>query len=395
MKGHEGQGTPKAIQVKIALVILLSVMTSFIEDSSVRCLSAFSVSIILIFIIGTWVNRLENEADTKHKKMGEQRMREFEAIIEHVAGLLKEKSLITPVLIAQLREVIEQTEAAAMEISDKFMSIVGRARNQASVASEAFHKLSSNGNGYDSGEALLDVSKIALSGVIGSLQSAVSVSGRTLSEMELIIEDTASIRKIVGEIEYIAEQTNLLALNAAIEAARAGNSGRGFAVVADEVRRLSDRSNTAANDIRKLVVKVEADIKNIYGTTHGSVTENRRISCEAEKIVEQTLRKIDSTMNEVSAHLDGLTGEASSLAQDIGSIVVSMQFQDITRQRIEHVIEPLVSFKGEFEEMEQKTLGAEDSLRTDKGSAAGWLEKTYTMESERDVIKTVLGTVRG
>ena len=379
------------MHVKIALVMLLSFVPAFIEDSRVRYLSALTASIILFFIITTWMNRLKKKVDTKYEEMGESRVSELKTIIQGVVTLLKEKSLITPVLIAQLREVIDQTEAAAIEISDKFMSIVGRARKQASVASEAFQKLSNNGNGSGSGEALLDISKKALSGVISSLQDTASCTGRTLSEMELIIEDTVSIRKIVSEIEYIAGQTNLLALNAAIEAARAGDSGRGFAVVADEVRKLSDRSNAAANDIRKLVEKVETDIKNIYGTTHDSVSENRRISCEAEKTVEQTLKSIDTTMSEVSAQLDGLTEGSRSLAQDIGSIVVSMQFQDITRQRIEHVIEPLISFKQEFEEMEQRTDIAGDGLHTDKASTTGRLEKTYTMESERDVIRNVLG----
>ncbi len=383
----------KAVPGKIVLVILLSIAPALIEDNIVRCLCALIVSIILFFVIATSMNRLKRDEDTKHTEPAERRIREFETILQGVLSLLKEKSLITPVLIAQLREIIDQTETAAIEISDKFMSIVGRARNQASVASEAFRMLSSNGNG--SGEPLLDVSKKALSGAIGSLQDAASVAGRTLSEMELIIEDTASIRKIVSEIEYIAGQTNLLALNAAIEAARAGDSGRGFAVVADEVRKLSDRSNAAANDIRKLVVKVETDIKSIHGTTHSSVSENRRISCEAEKEVERTLRKIDATMKEVSVRLDGLTDEAHSLAQDIGSIVVSMQFQDITRQRIEHVIEPLSGFQREVEDLEQRTHRAEGGLHADKASSAERLEETYTMESERDVIRNVLGTARG
>jgi methyl-accepting chemotaxis protein len=379
----------------------MSMAPAFIEDSRVRGLSALIVSIMLFSIVSLWMNRLKKEADAKNKEMEEKRLKDFETIIEGIVSILKEKSLITPVLVAQLKEVIDQTESAAMEIGNKFMSIVGRARNQASVASEAFRKLSGNGNdngngnGNGNGEALLDVSKKVLSGVISSLQDAISVTDRTLGEMELIIEDTASIGKIVSEIEYIAGQTNLLALNAAIEAARAGDSGRGFAVVADEVRKLSDRSNAAANDIRKLVFKVETDIKSIHGKIHSSVAENRQISSEAEKTVEQTLQRIDTTMSEVSGQLDGLTGEAQSLAHDIGSIVVSMQFQDITRQRIEHVIEPLNSFKQEFEELEQRTHRAEDYTHTDKTSAAGWLEKTYTMESERDVIRNVFGAGRG
>lgn len=174
----------KAIQGEIVFVALLSIVPAFIEDNRVRYLSALTVSILLLFIITILMDRLNREAETKYKEMDERRIKEFETVIHSVVRVLKEKSLITPVLIGQLKEVIDQTEAAAMEIGDKFMSIVGRARNQASVASEAFQKLSSDGDG--SGEALLDVSKKALSGVIGSLQDAASVTRRTLNKIEFI-----------------------------------------------------------------------------------------------------------------------------------------------------------------------------------------------------------------
>lgn len=164
-----------------------------------------------------------------------------------------------PVLANQLKEVTEHTEAAVLDIGEKFMSIVERARSQSKKASEAFGKFAGdlpagNGTGLTAGanNSLVDLSKNALSDVIESLKDINNVNSRTLNDMEIIFEDAANIRKMVNEIEYIAEQTNLLSLNAAIEAARAGESGRGFAIVADEVRKLSDRSNTAASNIKKV-----------------------------------------------------------------------------------------------------------------------------------------------
>jgi methyl-accepting chemotaxis protein len=68
-----------------------------------------------------------------------------------------------------------------------------------------------------------------------------------------------------------------------------------------------------------------------------------------------------------------------------------MQFQDITRQRIEHVIEPLLSLKTELEEMTLKTRNVETSLHEyNEGNGTEWLEKMYTMESERNVLKNTL-----
>ncbi|GAB7212683.1 hypothetical protein OS31_41940 [Dickeya oryzae] len=70
------------------------------------------------------------------------------------------------------------------------------------------------------------------------------------------------VAEITTLIEGIAFQTNILALNAAVEAARAGEHGRGFAVVAGEVRTLSQRSSSAAREIKTLIDNAIAAVKN-------------------------------------------------------------------------------------------------------------------------------------
>ena len=310
-------------------------------------------------------------------------------MIKGMKDTLFEKSQLIPVLVNQLQEVTQQTESAAMDIGSRFMNIVERARNQSSGASSAFSRLA--GDGGDKNETLLDLSKKSLSDVIESLRGATTVTNQTLSDMEMIIEATGSAKTMVDEIGYIAEQTNLLALNAAIEAARAGEHGRGFAIVADEVRKLSDRSNKAAEEIRKLVTEIETDTKEIYRKTEKSVSEINDTSTEAAAVVDDTLKKIDGTINGVKTQLDELMRETESLAKDISDIVISMQFQDITRQRIEHVIEPLLSFKSEIENILQNTKSMGAKIHDRNGNGGGnRLEEMYTMESERKVLKNTL-----
>ena len=187
-------------------------------------------------------------------------------------------------------------------------------------------------------------------------------------------------------------------MNAAIEAARAGEHGRGFAVVADEVRKLSLRSETAARQIKKLMDMMNGDMKQISVKTSQALEESRVSADSARGEADGALRKIDELMAKIRARIADLGKDTETLAKDIGSIIVSMQFQDITRQRVEHVVEPLRLVQQEFEGMagsiedidrdvEQVGVGSERSLE--------WLSGLYTMESERTALKEALGSKQG
>jgi methyl-accepting chemotaxis protein len=98
----------------------------------------------------------------------------------------------------------------------------------------------------------------------GSRQGALV---QLVSELERRAQD---IGEITGVVTRISDQTNLLALNAAIEAARAGDHGRGFAVVADEVRALAETSEKSAQDVQKLAVAIQTDVREVASALHNA-----------------------------------------------------------------------------------------------------------------------------
>ncbi len=373
----------------ITSLSILSFVTliSFIEDRNIRIITnilACSTFITLGYLL---IKKHIKSLTLQHASDKDQSISELESVISGMKGPLNEKSQIIPVLVQQLQEVTAHTESASMDIGDRFMNIVERAKNQSSDASKAFVTLA--GDGESNSDNLLQLSKKSLLDVIDSLQDTSKVTNQTLNDMQVIINATASANSMVDEIEYIAQQTNLLALNAAIEAARAGEQGRGFAVVADEVRKLSDRSNIAADEIRNIVTHIETDTKAMHTSTESSVSSINETSSEAESIVNNTMKKIDETITSVKSRLDDLTRETESLASDISDIVISMQFQDITRQRIEHVIGPLLAIKSELEYMANGSLDESSDGSTAKGSSTS-LKEMYTMESERKTLEAAL-----
>jgi methyl-accepting chemotaxis protein len=117
-----------------------------------------------------------------------------------------------------------------------------------------------------------------------SAEHGMTLTTKTVQNMEEIDKATGAINEAVAIIENIAFQTNILSLNAAVEAATAGEAGKGFAVVAQEVRNLANRSAEAAKNIKELAE--EASKK---------TSEGKQASSEMIQALRDLNQKIDSS----------------------------------------------------------------------------------------------------
>ncbi len=174
------------------------------------------------------------------------------------------------------------------------------------------------------------------SGAVDVAAQGGKVVHEVVSTMALINESSRRIVDIIGVIDGIAFQTNILALNAAVEAARAGEHGRGFAVVASEIRSLSQRSATAAKEIKQLigdsVDKVGVGTGQVEGAgrTMDEIVGNvRRVSDLIREISESARQQSDSLgqMNIVVDQIDQGTQQNAALVEEASAAARSMEEQ--------------------------------------------------------------------
>ncbi|WP_420318908.1 methyl-accepting chemotaxis protein [Ekhidna sp.] len=136
--------------------------------------------------------------------------------------------------------------------------------------------------------------------VTNSINEIMGVSSSTNESMQVLLQRSTEIERVLGVITDIASQTNLLALNAAIEAAQAGDAGRGFAVVAEEIRKLAEDSRNSAKEIEKLITAVSSDTEKaakMMDAMRQSVSKGVNASQEASSVFEDMATSSSQTLD--------------------------------------------------------------------------------------------------
>lgn len=216
--------------------------------------------------------------------------------ITHVAATIGEVAESAGQQNRSVDEIVEKIRAMAERID----AIAANAQNMLGVSDEA-------GSAAREGVDVIQTAVREINLVKQTVDESAGVIG-------LLGERSQQIGNILATITGIAEQTNLLALNAAIEAARAGEQGKGFAVVAGEVRKLAEQSQSATEEIARIINAIQTDTEKAVQTMNKGTQEVQRGS----EVVSQAGAHFRS-IAQLIENVDALIRESAKDAEDISN----------------------------------------------------------------------------
>ena len=286
-----------------------------------------------------------------------------------------------PVIAAQLQNVNRQTEKAALGVGDHFQLILTAAESQNQKSLELAESYSGTVGGAGD-DILKGIAELA--STIEAFASRISDNQQLDLAVQVLVSHIETIRSSVAEIGSIADQTNLLALNAAIEAARAGEAGRGFAVVSHEVRKLSERSLKAGKDIAGLAKVIESDLSHLRAGLTGASQRDRDQTVRSQAAVTAIRDKVQAITADTAQSLELVRQQGNEIGARFSNVVVSLQFQDITRQEIEHVIEILRQLESQALE-----ITPEDLIKPGSNNLTR-MQANYTCVPEHQILDEIV-----
>jgi methyl-accepting chemotaxis protein len=233
---------------------------------------------------------------------GLSRLREMGAEVDQIMIGAAETSYFTD----SIRKNVDRDLATTQDIAGRASHIAGSSEQIAASAEHASRVAADVRSVSVAGRAEVDQG-------LRQIRDARADVGGAAATIDSLQKRARQIHSITDVINQIAFQTNLLALNAAVEAARAGEHGRGFAVVANEVRQLAHRTQTATEDIRRMVGEINAEAERASAGMRG---------------VTQKVNDATGNVERVHALLDSIEQSATASESEI------MQIAQASREHV-------------------------------------------------------------
>ncbi|MGX7708773.1 methyl-accepting chemotaxis protein [Methylobacterium sp. Gmos1] len=295
------------------------------------------------------------EASTEHRQTVDRQACD---LLQAWLGLSALQRRALEALVGELGLASSHMEDSVQGLTHRFENIAATTRDQAGIVQGLVASIQA----VEIDGRTVPLSEVAtgLGGTLAALMDKVARlsrdGGATARALDAVLAEIDAVEGSVARIETINRQTNLLALNAKIEAARAGEAGRAFAVVADEVRLLAQSINTLSGTIKDQIGSIATGLRDSHGLLQDIATVDvSDESRSAEARVHTVMQALVAQNSRFAGVLQQTAETTQTITADVSGAIIAMQFQDLTKQRLQNGGSVLRALAAELDRMAEAT----------------------------------------
>lgn len=279
------------------------------------------------------------------------------ALLQRWISLAEMQQRVIQALVSEITGTSSFVETEADALSGHFQRLAVSAQQQ----TDRVESLTNLATGIEIEGKIVPIAQIAgllestLSDVVEKILHLSKDSMSMVYALDELRANVQRVEKCMEKLNGVNSTTNMLALNARIEAERAGSAGLAFRIVADEVRELSKLT-------QGLAASMKSELKGLTdGIDHGHATLQRvaNIDLSGDMLAKDRLKVLMEALVRRNSSLETIIAdavkEAGIISADVDGMVTGIQFQDRTRQRLEHVVDTLHVVDRALEEIKSST----------------------------------------
>ncbi len=244
-----------------------------------------------------------------------------------------------------LREIISSLYVLTKETEDQFLSIGSRLNDFYNRSGDT-SSLASSLLGSMTGDEITETTKsledilVRMSAYLGQTDAAFNDSLSLLKDVQTTIH---AIGEPLESFKKIVKKLKILSISTKIESAQLNTDNGGFITLADDVEKLS----LLIHEKCKSIIDSSAMLNSIIGQTSSRM---HSMDAKQQAQVGNIFQGIQSSLSTLTAKhersakaAEEISERLAAISQNIGQVVMGMQFHDITRQQLEHVAAVLES----------------------------------------------------
>lgn len=193
----------------------------------------------------------------------------------------------------------------------------------------------------DANDTLLNHISHIVNDALSVLSSCRASIANHLDDIETASEHLSSLCAVCSQMKKKASFLNIIGMNLSIEGSRTNDATAMFNDFGEEIKSLAGKMGAISSDIHQNATQIKTDQSTVQRDIVSNLQAFDALSASTKDAVRSATEEIRRIGLLASKTLETAATHSREITKTVGEIVMAIQFHDIARQQVEHIVSAL------------------------------------------------------